>query len=358
MYSLACFVSPHGYGHATRCSALLEALYDHIEFTPHLFTTVDKSLFDQNLRHYTYTELLSDIGFCQSDAFTIDLPQTIEKLDSNLPFPESLIDDLALKCKNIDMIICDISCLGIAVGKKTGVPSVLVENFTWDWLYSPHETNHPKLAEHSLFLRSLYRRADYHIQTEPLCNTMDADLHCAPIFRSPRLSGETVRHMLDHAGRPIVLITMGGIGFTPTFVTYLKACADYFFVVTGAENTEKLAENVLQIAKDSTLYHPDLIEAADVVVCKAGYSTIAECYNSAKPLICIQRQNFRESPVIEKFVRNTMNGLVLSEQALKKGAWLEKIQGLVGKKTVKTRENGAMQAARFIATLLKKIEHE
>jgi len=31
--------------------------------------------------------------------------------------------------------ICEIAPMGILVAKETRVPAILVDNFTWDWIY-------------------------------------------------------------------------------------------------------------------------------------------------------------------------------------------------------------------------------
>ena len=47
-----------------------------------------------------------------------------------LPYSEELLNDLARQCAGCRFILADIAPLGIAVAQRTGIPSVLVENFT------------------------------------------------------------------------------------------------------------------------------------------------------------------------------------------------------------------------------------
>ena len=86
--------------------------------------------------HY---KVKTDVGMVQKGPFEADLPATLDALKHFLPSSHDNIEFLAkgLKERGCDAVVCDISPLGIAVAKKAGVPSILVENFTWDWIYAP-----------------------------------------------------------------------------------------------------------------------------------------------------------------------------------------------------------------------------
>ena len=69
MEEIACFISPHGFGHATRAIAVIEALQlirAHVH--AHIFTTVPRSLFAQTLTSFTYHPVVVDVGLVQSSA--------------------------------------------------------------------------------------------------------------------------------------------------------------------------------------------------------------------------------------------------------------------------------------------------
>ena len=135
---IAYFISPHGFGHAARAASVMEALAK-IESTLQfeIFTTVPDWFFSQsNSFAFQYHRLETDIGLVQKTPFQEDLPATVQKLKKFLPFNPTRIAAVAekirdLKCK---LVICDIAPMGIRVAQKAGVPSVLVENVTWDWI--------------------------------------------------------------------------------------------------------------------------------------------------------------------------------------------------------------------------------
>ena len=355
MKTIACFISPHGYGHATRTSAILEALSCCTEVEAHIYSTVDEAIFQCSSFPYQFHHQLTDVGFFQKDAFHLDIEKTCSALHKFIPFEHKLVDTLAKDCKDHAFIICDISPLGIAVAARAKTPSILVENFTWDWLYAPYSQGNSLLQYCCKYLRGLYQSADYHIQTEPICLPGNTDLHCNPIFRKVREKPDTIRKRLRCTAPHTVLITMGGIGFQPKFLQTLKQYTDYDFIVAGQAQEARIHNNVLLLSRTANHYHPDLINCADITVFKCGYSTLAECYQVGKPTICISRDGFAESAVIESFISKNMHATIISQEDFISGKWLQLLGGMKTPPKHKIRSidtNGAEAVAEFLLPLL------
>jgi len=352
MKEIGCFISPHGFGHATRVCGILEALYRKAPILPHLFTTVDTSVFSQSLQGYHYHQQVVDIGFSQDNAFDIDLTSTLNNLSSFLPHRQETVEQLAQQCRNMSFLLCDISSLGIMVAEKAGIPSVLIENFTWDWLYSSHHFKHPELRAFSDYLREIYAKVTYRIQTEPYCQEKPAVLRCGPIFRNLRGNANEIRKQIDREGRKIVLVTLGGLGFAPAFLDSLAQYPEFLFVFYGQKSSSHSSANIIMLGRDNDMFHPDLIDAVDIVVFKAGYSTLAECYQCGKPSLCIQRQGFAESQVIEGYAQKNLKSVLVSQPAFINGEWLPSLRQLINLPPLGRGENGAEKVAEFLATLL------
>ena len=81
MYRIAYFITPHGFGHAARASAVMEAVNKidpSVSFD--IFTTVPRWFFENSLSgRFTYNEFTTDVGLIQKTPFLHDLEQTIEK---------------------------------------------------------------------------------------------------------------------------------------------------------------------------------------------------------------------------------------------------------------------------------------
>ncbi|MFL2913724.1 MAG: hypothetical protein ACJZ64_03700, partial [Opitutales bacterium] len=70
---------------------------------------------------------------------------------------------------NPDFILCDISPLGIKLGKQLKIPTVLIENFTWDWIYQTYVDAEPKFLPIIENLKEIFSYPDLRIQTNPIC---------------------------------------------------------------------------------------------------------------------------------------------------------------------------------------------
>ena len=351
---VAYFVSPHGFGHAARAAAVMQALREggaDVEFD--IFSTLPPWFFQDSMSApFVYHKLLTDIGLVQKTAFEADLIRTLRSLDHFLPFQQSLIDEIAAKIKKLNscVIISDISPLGIAVAKAAGIPSVLVENFTWDWIYHQYVEADCRFKRHIDYLKALFEAADYHIKTEPNCGPGRADLKTLPISRSVKTPADRIRTQLNiPEAAKMVLITSGGIPQEYEFLNELKNRPDIHFILPGAGPNLKHYTNYAILPHRSRFYHPDLVNASDAVVGKVGYSTLSEVYHAGVPFGYVLRANFRESKPLARFIAREMVGIALKKSDFSTGKWISHLEDLLRLKRL-TREtvNGSAQVGNFI----------
>jgi UDP-N-acetylglucosamine:LPS N-acetylglucosamine transferase len=362
---IAYFISPHGYGHAARAAAVMATLRERdaaIRFE--IFTLVPRWFFEDSLSEpFGYHSLLTDIGLVQKTPLVEDLPETLRRLDSFLPFDGSQIKAIAQQVNELQcqLVICDIAPMGIAVAREAGVPSVLVENFTWDWIYQGYVKYEPRLGQHISYLQELFDKADYHIQTEPVCQQHTADLTTSPVSRKIRTPAGEIRRQLGIPGRAsMVMITMGGIPWHYTFLEQLANQNHIFFVIPGAaEPMQTRADSsegtggLVLLPHHSDFFHPDLVNACDAVIGKVGYSTLAEVYCAGVPFGYVARPKFRESQVLAAFIEQQMQGLAIAETQFRNGRWLSLVSDLLAMPRIRRQgAAGADQVAYFLDELL------
>ena len=76
--SLAWFITPHGFGHASRSLAVMEQCLaqEQIDYHFHIFTTVPQWFIEGSIgaTHHTYHPLLCDIGLIHQSSLQEDVP--------------------------------------------------------------------------------------------------------------------------------------------------------------------------------------------------------------------------------------------------------------------------------------------
>jgi len=352
--TIAYFITPHGFGHASRAAAVMAALQDGLpQVRFELFTTCPEWIFSDSLRSaFGYHAVQPEIGMVQISPLEADLKATCDALDQRLPFDARQIAQLALQLRALDcrLVICDIAALGIAVARRAGIPSVLVENFTWDWIYQAFESAAGRLKSHIAYLQHIYGQADHRIQCQPLCRAVAGALRVGPVSRRPRATPEQIRRTLGIPGNdPMVLITMGGVADGFDFMKHLPPELPFFLVIPGAQGLGTRHERVIALPTHSDLFHPDLVLAADLLIGKAGYSTIAEVYHAGTPFGIVRRSHFPESAVLTDFATRHLSCRPISARDYASGRWLQQIPELLTlPRTQPRQENGAREAARFI----------
>jgi len=353
--NIACFISPHGFGHAARaCSVMATCLTLVGDLHFHLFTTAPLWFFEDSLPAgaFTYHSHVVDIGIVQRDAMHMDLPGTLRALDQLFPLDEHKLSPILSMLKQTDCraVICDIAPLGLAAAHFASLPSILVENFTWDWIYESFTTDYPPFLTVIPKLRSLLDLASLHLQTMPICLPHVNGVKLPPISRLPRMGRAETRNRfgLSH-DQQVVLITMGGIPHNHNFQHQLVRQSEVTFIIPGGADSLIFSDNLILLPHRSPIHHPDLIAAADLVVGKSGYSTLAECYHAGVPYVFISRPEFRESAVLADFILHQHTGAELNSNDFYNGVWLDSLDTWLSLPRInQPHENGSLAAAQTI----------
>ena len=358
MVNIAYFITPHGFGHTTRACAVMEQLAqetDGLHFE--IFSTVPEWLIQESLvvAQYTYHPFDCDLGLVQKSPFEEDEVATIGLLKKRLPFSQNVMDGLIsnLQEKRVRAILCDIAPIGIEIGKILNLPTMLIENFTWDWIYQGYDQIVEEASGEMQYLKNLFAEADFHIQTEPVCNPSSVIaphvLQVKPAARKARKRKEEISHLLQTLDKPLISISMGGIAGKPIPHEALTKRDDLVFVMPGMDTQGVgIYQNIRFIGNDSGVYHPDLIAASDLVLGKMGYSTYAETWCAGAPFVYILRERFRESGIMDHYAREYSRGEGMSEKDFLRFEWLDSCDSWMNKMKSEPRTNGVDALASFI----------
>jgi len=334
MVAVAFFVSPHGFGHAARAAAVLGALADRrpgLEI--HLFTTVPRWFFAESLAvPFRYHRVVCDVGLVQTSPLDADPAATVVRLEGSPWNDPAAVARLArhLEALGCALVIADISALGLRAAARAGLPAVLVESFTWGWIYDRLPGAPRALQRLGRAMAEDVSRAELRVQARPCCEEVAGATAVPPIARRPRLPRETVRRLLGIPpdGEPVVLASMGGVPWTYGPLERLAAAGAWTVVPGGAVRAGRRGR-LLKLPFHGRFYHPDLVAAADAVVGKLGYSTVAEALRTGAAFAYLSRPEFPESSVLAGFVEARLNARELDRETFATGRWLPVVAELL-----------------------------
>lgn len=354
------FVSSHGFGHAARACAVMDKIWKLQLSDFYIFTSTPEWFFKNSISFpFEYIRIQTDVGLIQSTPFEEDIEKTIIALEQFIPFStthyESFIHSISQL--NLDLILCDISLLGLWVARQLSIPSILIENFTWDWIYENYLDDYPELNKFIAIFRETFLYPDLRFSCVPYCAISEKSITVTPVFREPKSEREKIRKQLGiDENDQLVLVTMGGIPIDQIGKgNHLIPENIKFLIPVNNINNHLSTGNVIYLPHNHPYFHPDLVNASDLVIGKLGYSTIAEVFSLNKPFLFIGRERFRESKILEKFVRGHLIADEVDQASIFTFEMIEKIQNsFLKSKIIKPTINGADQIAE---TILKNFPH-
>jgi hypothetical protein len=333
--SVAFHISGHGFGHASRQIEIVNALGAR---QPNLGIVVRTSaprwLFDRTVRvPITFVAGAVDTGVVQIDSLRLDEALTVERADEFYRSLDGRARDEAeiLAQHDARLLVSDAPPLGCAAAAAAGIPSVVVTNFTWDWIYEgyrDHLAGAPNLLP---AIREAYRSAEaaWRLPMHGGFATFDTIVDLPFVARHAHRSPDEVRRALSlPSDRPLVLSSFGGYGVNGLDLTRLDCLGEYGVVMTfssSEQSRERLPTGVWPISEatlyDSGFRYEDLVGACDIVATKPGYGIIAECVANGTALLYTSRGNFAEYDALVACIPRYLRNSFIDHQALFAGRW-------------------------------------
>lgn len=321
MPRIAFYISSHGFGHATREIEVINNLPPQIEVE--VITAVPKWLFDHSIhRPFDYIDLSHDIGLFQINSTTPDLQKTLATWTGLLNDYPTIAKREAerLNESNTSLVAGDISPMAIAAARNANLPSVIIANFSWDWIFQPlvkYDSGFQWIINE---ISTYYRQSDLLLRT-PLCG----DLSIFPIIQDIALIGRTAKMSRKETrakygiglDKTVFLLSFGGNQY-PLPENGFAQHTDSVFITF--DETLRLIPNVKQLDA-KTVYHPDIVNMCDGVITKLGYGIVTECIAHGVPLAYPPRADFPEHEIMEQETAKYIPITKFDEEALQSGDW-------------------------------------
>ena len=344
-YRIVFYVSGHGFGHTSRAIEVIRAL---LRARPDTQVTVRTGA---PLRLFTHAfgnrcDLISldcDAGMVQIDSLNIDAAESIRRAAAFQHLVPALAEKEAgfLRGLGAHVVIGDVPPLASAAARKAGIPSMMIGNFTWDWIYGSYRE--PGAADLAREIRSMYACTSLALRLpmgggfqgiEPVVRDIPF------IARHSHRTRDDVRTALRlpprREGKPLVLMSFGGYGVTGLDMTALGALTDYTIATTDLtirDDRAARANGLLYLSeqrmRDAGLLYEDLVRGADVVVTKPGYAIISEAIACGAALLYTSRGQFIEYDVLVKEMPRYVRARFIEQEELLRGNWNAALENLL-----------------------------
>ncbi|MCL4822503.1 MAG: hypothetical protein KJ067_25555 [Vicinamibacteria bacterium] len=358
---IACYVSSHGFGHATRCAEVLRALRAADPRVPlAVVAAAPEWLFRTAIDGpFEFRSAKNDVGLGQRDALTIDLQATLAAWDAGQAEREARTEEEAafLVACGARLVLADVPPLAFAAAARAGVPAFGLANFTWDWIYRHYAAQDGRFAELADACAADYAQADALLELPFACdNAAFARREPIPLVaRRPRSGREAVRERLGLGPEPVVLLSFGGVGLDAFELEALGSMRDLRFLTAGEWSRLPANGRAVPHAELDRVGcgYEGLVAAADVVVSKPGYGIVTDAIGAGTRLLYADRGDFPEYPVLVRDMQPWLTCAHVPSERLRVGAIEPELRALLARPvTPPPRVDGAeVAAARLLAAL-------
>ena len=365
MPSVFFYISGHGFGHASRQIEVINALAPHLPAEGIVVrSAASRWLFDRTARPpLTLLEGPCDTGVVQIDSVRLDEAATIRAAAAfHLQLPRLVAAEVEhLRRHDAKLVISDAPPLGCAAAASYGIPSIVLSNFTWDWIYQAYEgslTSAPELIptiQRAYSSASAAWRLPLHGGFETFSRVVDVPF----VARHATRSRDETRHRLGLPSEALLALpSFGGYGLRDFDPAHLDCMDDWQVVRTGRGPHSSMARGVHFVDEnavyDSGLRYEDLVAAVDVIVTKPGYGIISECIANETAMLYTSRGHFVEYDVMVEQMPRFIRCEYIELEALLAGRWQASLERLHRKAPAPEHPetNGAEVVAEMIAGML------
>lgn len=291
------YVSDHHYGHATRMVALVRNLlktgkYEITVKNSNAFRFLKSSLLEAKVEN-----VQTDVGpLFNWVSNSIDVNSTMERYSDWIKKADSWIslEEERFKKNPADLIITDISPIGLRLAEKVRCLAVTVTNFSWTDILRPTKYHGKKekiiqWLNESFSMSELAIKLPFSTKLEGFSRTKECSLLCRDLTAN---KNQILKEL--HFCSPLVVISFGDQippnlkiinntnNVSVTVLTHSKISFDDIPVITGYSETQ------------------NIMACADLVITKAGYSTTAECVKFRTFMYVIKRKNYYEETAVSR----------------------------------------------------------
>ncbi|MGD2183832.1 glycosyl transferase [Lusitaniella coriacea] len=316
-------VTSHGFGHAVRAASVVAKIQQlDPDILIILVTTAPRWLLESYIPgDFIQRPRAFDVGVIQADSINMDKAATLAKLQEIRQQQNTIIASEVnyIRTNKVKLVLADIPFLAAPIARLAGIPSWMMSNFGWDFIYRDWGEEFGEIAD---WIGECYGQSDLLFRL-PLHEPMSAFPKIADVGLTggtPRFSREELQKTFNLKASPerTILLTFGGLGLQQIPYHNLQNFPDWQFITFDRKAPD--LPNLIKVMKND--YRPvDFMPFCDRVLSKPGYSTFAEALRLKIPLISLRREGFAESPLLIEGMQNYAEHLVLAPEEFFRGNW-------------------------------------
>jgi L-arabinokinase len=333
--AVAFYISGHGFGHAVRQIAIVNALQRLAggDIRVLVRTSAPAWLFDRTLREsVTLQPGPTDTGVVQIDGLRLDEEETVAQAAAfHASLPRLVRDEADLLHRHrVRFVVADAPPLACAAAAEADIPAAVCSNFTWDWIYEAYLEGRPERDGIMTAIRRAYGtaagwRLPFHGGFEWAASIVDVPL-VARHAREHLTRGGIRRTLGLPPARPLVLVSFGGYGARDLPLDRLD-CLEGWGVVTTTRGPERVPPEIHAVSEERMyregLRYEELVHAVDVVLTKPGYGIVADCIANDTALLYTSRGRFREYDVLVAGMPRYLRTGFIEMSAFLEGRWAD-----------------------------------
>jgi hypothetical protein len=357
------YISGHGFGHASRQIEIIKAFGRRCPGVDIVIRTTAPAWLFEKTADVPHALISTDIdtGVVQIDSLHLDERATLARAaEFYADLPARARDEAELlRARDARFVLSDAPPLACAGAALASVPSVVVSNFTWDWIYEAYDGvgRADGVLER---IRNAYRQSSgaWRLPMHGGFATFESIVDVPFVARHARHDRTHVRQTLGLPhGKALALTSFGGYGVRESYLSRLDCLRECEVIVTVGVNTETTWEPPpgVHLVRESRLYaaglrYEDLVSAVEVVVTKPGYGIIAECVANGTAILYTDRGHFVEYDVLVREMPRFLRCEFIDHDALFAGRWREPLRRLLDAAPAPERPetNGADVVANMI----------
>lgn len=290
---IAFYVSSHGFGHMTRCLAIMEEILEKTDYAVYVASGAFQNGFARTyLTRFAdrviFKDFRTEVGLVTvENSLKLDVERSETELAAFVAGWETTVAEEVRFLRDLDIacVVSDISPIGVLVGAKLGVRNVGIANFTWVEQYE-----HLNLSEEIIArFRDAYAKLDLFIEYELMLPTNGLAIPKKKTgFVSRKIDPERVAAIEEQYGESIFITCGKSANLDNIHIANFDGC---IFTTSGINITGNA--NVVQLPID-VLDTQNYIAASRTVIAKAGWGTISETIIGKSNLVLLEREGVPE----------------------------------------------------------------